>query len=79
MVKPAGQEEGKGHLEGRFGEIKTLCRGEQRDCLDFSSARSVDKDSTPPAWNEFVSRLFLFYYFFFLNAGNVSDVGGGLG
>lgn len=51
---------------------------ENRDSvsLDPSSSRSIDKDSTPPAWKEIVSRLFLFFIF---NAGNVSDLGRGAG
>lgn len=52
---------------------------ENRDSvsLDFSRACLINKDSTSPAWNEFVSCLFLL--FFFLNAGHVTDLGGGEG
>lgn len=51
----------KGHH--KEGLVKSECSAEEnRDSvsLDFFSS-SMDKDSTPPAWNEFVSCLFLFY------------------
>lgn len=60
------------------GLVRSKRSAENRDSvsLDFSSTRSIDKDSTPPAWKEIVSCLFLFFIF---NAGNVSDLGGGAG